>query len=66
MVAKLVSDTERECDQTSNEIFWKICLINTILIITLGTRGLAACPDIRLAFSGLLVGAETHSSLAGG
>jgi putative transposase len=33
---------------------------------TLGTRGLAACPDIRPAISGLLVGAETHPSLAGG
>lgn len=33
---------------------------------TLGTRGLAACPDIRPAINGLLVGAETHPSLAGG
>ena len=28
---------------------------------TVGTTGIAACPDIRPAFSGLLVGAETHS-----
>ena len=33
---------------------------------TVGTTELAACPDIRPAFSGLLVGAETHPSLAGG
>lgn len=32
---------------------------------TLGTRGIAACPDVRPTFSGLLVGAETHLSLAG-
>jgi len=25
---------------------------------TLGTRGIAACPDVRPALSGLLVGAE--------
>lgn len=33
---------------------------------TVGTTGIAACPDVRPAFSGLLVGAETHPSLAGG
>lgn len=33
---------------------------------TVGTTELAACPDIRPAISGLLVGAETHPSLAGG
>ena len=27
---------------------------------TVGTTGLAACPDVRPTFSGLLVGAETH------
>jgi putative transposase len=33
---------------------------------TVGTTELAACPDVRPAISGLLVGAETHPSLAGG
>ena len=33
---------------------------------TVGTTGIAACPDVRPAFSGLLVGAETHPSLAVG
>jgi len=33
---------------------------------TVGTTGIAACPDVRPAFSGLLVGAETHPFLAGG
>ena len=33
---------------------------------TVGTTEIAACPDVRPAFSGLLVGAETHPSLAGG
>lgn len=33
---------------------------------TVGTTELAACPDVRPAYSGLLVGAETHPSLAGG
>jgi putative transposase len=33
---------------------------------TVGTTGIAACPDVRPTFSGLLVGAETHPSLAGG
>ena len=33
---------------------------------TVGTTELAACPDVRPAYGGLLVGAETHPSLAGG
>ena len=33
---------------------------------TVGTTELAACPDVRPAISGLLAGAETHPSLAGG
>ena len=33
---------------------------------TVGTTELAACPDVRPAVSGLLAGAETHPSLAGG
>lgn len=37
-----------------------------LILRTVGTTGIAACPDARPAFSGLLVGAETHSSLAGG
>ena len=40
----------------------KYVVLQSLLLMkrTVGTTGLAACPDVRPAFSGLYVGAETH------